>query len=89
MAAVEDGDRIVLDYERRRLELDVAPEDLARRMGKLQPPEPKYRRGYGALYLEHVLQADEGCDFDFLQRRDSDSEGSLPLGLLEGWHGGW
>jgi hypothetical protein len=50
--------------------------------------EAKYTRGYGALYLEHVLQADEGCDFDFLRGRDARE----PHGLLTGdagWIGGW
>jgi dihydroxy-acid dehydratase len=89
LAVVQNGDPIVLDYPRRRLELDVPAEELSRRMQQLRPVEPKYRRGYGALYVEHVLQADEGCDFDFLQSRSSDAQEDLPLGLLEGWHGGW
>jgi dihydroxy-acid dehydratase len=89
LAVVQNGDPIVLDYPRRRLELDVPAEELSRRMQQLRPVEPKYRRGYGALYVEHVLQADEGCDFDFLQSHSSDGQEDLPLGLLEGWHGGW
>ena len=40
------------------------------------------------VYLDHVLQADQGCDFDFL-RYDGKSEDTLPLGLLHGWVGGW
>lgn len=50
---------------------------------------PKYRRGYGSLYLKHVLQADEGCDFDFLRNRPDDAADDIPFGLLEGWIGGW
>jgi dihydroxy-acid dehydratase len=88
LGAVEDGDAIVLDVDAQRLDLDVDPAELARRLERLGPTEPKYTRGYGALYLEHVLQADEGCDFDFLRGRD----GSGPYGLLTGdaaWIGGW
>src|SRR6185295_325434 len=63
LRAVQDGDMIVLDVESQRLDLDVAPAEIERRLARLGPAEPKYTRGYGALYLEHVLQADEGCDF--------------------------
>jgi dihydroxy-acid dehydratase len=89
LAVVRDGDPIVLDYENRRLQLDIPPDELTQRMKALTPAKPIYRRGYGALYVEHVLQADEGCDFDFLRRRDDEPIQDLPLGLLEGWHGGW
>jgi dihydroxy-acid dehydratase len=88
LRAVQDGDPIVLDVDARRLDLDVDGAEIARRLERLDPPEPKYRRGYGALYLEHVLQADEGCDFDFLRGRDARE----PYGLLSGaagWIGGW
>jgi dihydroxy-acid dehydratase len=85
LRAVQDGDTIVLDVDAQRLDLDVPAEEVARRLELLGPPAPKYRRGYGALYLEHVLQANEGCDFDFLRGR-GDTE---PLGLLSGWIGGW
>ena len=53
------------------------------------PPPPHYRRGYGALYLDHVLQADEGCDFDFLRALPGEPAQREPLGLLSGWIGGW
>jgi dihydroxy-acid dehydratase len=89
LRAVEDGDPIVLDVEAQRLELDVEPAEVARRLERLGPAEPKYRRGYGALYLQHVLQADEGCDFDFLRARPGEPAESEPLGLLSGWIGGW
>ncbi len=89
LAAVQDDDPIVLDLGARRLDLDVAPEELSRRLERLAPPEPKYRRGYGALYLEHVLGADQGCDFDFLRARPGEPAESEPLGLLSGWIGGW
>ena len=89
LGAVQDGDMIVLDVEGRRLDLDVPAEEIARRLELLEPPEPKYRRGYGAMYLEHVLGADEGCDFDFLRARPGEPAESEPLGLLSGWIGGW
>jgi dihydroxy-acid dehydratase len=85
LRAVQDRDPIVLDVDAQRLDLDIPAAELARRLDQLGPPEPKYRRGYGALYLEHVLQANEGCDFDFLRGRGE----TEPLGLLSGWIGGW
>jgi dihydroxy-acid dehydratase len=90
LAAVENGDPIVLDYERRALELDIPPAELQRRLAALPPAGPRYRRGYRALYVDHVLQADEGCDFDFLRRvAGTPAEDDLPTGILEGWIGGW
>ena len=50
----------------RRIHLHVAEEEIARRRAGWKPPAPRYPRGYGALYSEHIGQADEGCDFDFL-----------------------
>ena len=88
LRAVEDGDPIVLDVDAQRLDLDVEPAEVARRLERLGPAEPKYSRGYGALYLEHVLQADEGCDFDFLRGRDSREPHGLLTGAA-GWIGGW
>jgi dihydroxy-acid dehydratase len=89
LAVVRDGDPIVLDVEQRRLDVDLPDGELTRRLREWTPPEPHYRRGYGALYLEHVLQADEGCDFDFLRAREGEPPESEPLGLLSGWIGGW
>ncbi|NYI00202.1 IlvD/Edd family dehydratase [Cupriavidus plantarum] len=69
LAAVRDGDWIELDCEAGRLHLDVSQEELAERMEGFRPPEPDTRAGKGGyqrLYVEHVLQADEGCDLDFL-----------------------
>ena len=92
LRAVQDGDPIVLDIDSRRLELDVDAAEVARRLERLGPAAPKYRRGYGALYLEHVLQADQGCDFDFLRALPGEPAEREPLGLLSdesGWIGGW
>ena len=66
LALVQNGDSIELDVEARRLHLDVPEAELTRRRQAWKPPERVYNRGYGRLYLEHVLQADRGVDFDFL-----------------------
>jgi dihydroxy-acid dehydratase len=89
LAAVEDGDEIVLDVEGRRIDLAVSDAEIARRLDS-RPPRPKpYQRGYGAMYLDHVLDADQGCDFDFLRRAPDEPARVEPLGLLNGWVGGW
>jgi L-arabonate dehydrase len=67
LAAVQTGDEIELDASARRLHLNVPEEEISRRLKSFQPPPPHYTRGYGRLFLDHVLQADEGCDFDFLR----------------------
>jgi dihydroxy-acid dehydratase len=67
LALVRDGDLIELDVPARRLELKVPDDELARRRAAWTPPSPRYTRGFGALYLQHVTQADAGCDFDFLE----------------------
>ena len=88
LRAVQTGDPIGLDVDEQRLDLDVPADEIDRRLAELGRAEPAYRRGYGALYLQHVLQANEGCDFDFLRGR-SDENSTEPLGLLSGWVGGW
>jgi dihydroxy-acid dehydratase len=67
LALVETGDVIELDVAGRRLTLDVSDEVLDKRRAGWQQPPAKYGRGYGALYLKHISQANEGCDFDFLE----------------------
>jgi len=67
LALVRDGDRIALDVPARRIELQVDAAELERRRAAWKPPAPRYGRGFGALYLKHVTQADKGCDFDFLE----------------------
>jgi dihydroxy-acid dehydratase len=66
LAAVRTGDNVRLDVPARRLDLLVPADEIARRLAEWRPPERVYSRGYGRLFLDHVLQADEGCDFDFL-----------------------
>jgi len=66
LAFVQTGDEIEVDVPARRIHLHVSEEELARRRAAWRQPEPRYPRGYGALYSAHIGQADEGCDFDFL-----------------------
>jgi dihydroxy-acid dehydratase len=68
LALVRTGDLITLDVSARRLRLEVDDAELARREAAWQPPEPRFERGYGALYSAHITQANQGCDFDFLAR---------------------
>jgi dihydroxy-acid dehydratase len=66
LALVQSGDLIELDVAERRLRLDVSDAELARRRQAWAPAPPAYRRGYARLYVEHVTQAHEGADLDFL-----------------------
>ncbi len=66
LAAVRTGDRIRLDVPARRLDLLVSDDELARRMAELTPAPEMPARGYARLYQKHVMQADDGVDFDFL-----------------------
>jgi dihydroxy-acid dehydratase len=70
LAIVQDGDWIELDVAARSLRLDVPEAEIAARLARWQPPQPHFRRGYGWMFQQHVLQADQGCDFDFLRRVD-------------------
>jgi len=67
LAAVRQGDLIELDVPGRRLDLLVDTGEIARRLEARPRAQPHYRRGYGWLFLRHILQADQGCDFDFLR----------------------
>ncbi len=67
LAAVRTGDLIELDVPNRRLDLLVEPAEIARRLAATPRPAPHYHRGYGWVFAQHVLQADKGCDFDFLR----------------------
>jgi dihydroxy-acid dehydratase len=69
LAFVRDGDQIELDVAGRRLDLHVAQDELARRRAGFTPLVPTGLSGYGELFVQHVTQANLGCDFDFLQRR--------------------
>jgi dihydroxy-acid dehydratase len=63
---VRTGDPVTLDVAARSLRVEVTDAELSRRRAQWRAPAPRYQRGYGALYSEHVTQADQGCDFDFL-----------------------
>lgn len=67
LAFVQTGDQISVDVAERRLELLVSPEELERRHRLWTPPERKFERGYGWMFAQHILQADKGCDFDYLE----------------------
>ncbi|WP_035643056.1 IlvD/Edd family dehydratase [Bradyrhizobium sp. ORS 375] len=69
LALVKNGDMITLDVPGRRLHLHVSDEELAARRAAWTPPKPHADRGYQKLYIDHVLQADRGVDFDFLVGR--------------------
>jgi len=67
LAVVKNGDTIELDVAGRQLELLVPESELKSRLAAWRPAAPHYGRGYGRMYLEHILQAHEGCDFDYLR----------------------
>jgi dihydroxy-acid dehydratase len=66
LALVREGDMIELDVPGRRLDLAIPAEELNRRRAAWTPPPPRFERSYGALYMDHIGQAETGCDFDFL-----------------------
>jgi dihydroxy-acid dehydratase len=67
LAFVRNGDLIELDVEKRELNLKISDQEFQKRKSAWKPPVRKYERGYGAIFSRHVKQADEGCDFDFLE----------------------
>jgi dihydroxy-acid dehydratase len=67
LALVQTGDTISVDVPARRIHLDVGDDELARRKAAWTAPPPRYERGYGWMFSRHILQANEGCDFDFLE----------------------
>jgi len=67
LALVRTGDRITVDVPARSIRLEVSDEGLAERRAAWTPPPPRYERGFGWLSAQHIRQADEGCDFDFLE----------------------
>jgi dihydroxy-acid dehydratase len=67
LAAVRNGDRITVDVPKRSIHLDLSDSEIAARIKTYTPPPRQYPRGYYKLFAEHVRQANEGCDFDFLE----------------------
>ena len=72
LALLKEGDVVELDVERRQLNMQVSEEEISRRRQAWRPRSGIYPRGYGKLFMQHIKQADEGCDFDFL-------EGTAPI----------
>jgi len=72
LAAVRTGDRVTLDVEHRRLTLEITDEELKQRLSGWKPAPRRFRRGYYTVFLNHVLQAHQGCDFDFLRGAPGD-----------------
>jgi len=69
LALLREGDIVEIDVAERRLDMRVSEAELGARRAALRPPEPYYVRGYGHMFSNHIRQADEGCDFDFLEGR--------------------
>jgi len=67
LALVRTGDMISLDVDKRTINMNVSDEELAKRRAAWKKPEPRYERGYGWMFTRHIKQANEGCDFDFLE----------------------
>jgi len=72
LALLKDGDIVELDVPERQLNMRVNDDELGRRRAAWKPKDGIYHRGYGRLYMQHIKQADQGCDFDFL-------EGTAPI----------
>ncbi|MBS0241021.1 MAG: dihydroxy-acid dehydratase [Proteobacteria bacterium] len=67
LALVKTGDKITLDVAARTLNLDVSEAELAKRRAEMPKQKPRYERGYGWMFSQHIKQAHDGCDFDFLE----------------------
>jgi len=72
LALLKEGDMVELDVPRKQLNMRLSEEEMARRRQAWLPGNSLYPRGYGKLFMQHIKQADEGCDFDFL-------EGTAPI----------
>jgi dihydroxyacid dehydratase/phosphogluconate dehydratase len=67
LALVRTGDVIAVDVGARRIDMEVSDDELARRRAEWAPPPARFERGWGWIFGRHIRQADEGCDFDFLE----------------------
>ncbi len=67
LSLLKNGDIVRLDLPNRQLDMLVGEDELARRKAEWKAPEPRFQRGYGWMFSRHVTQADQGCDFDFLE----------------------
>jgi dihydroxy-acid dehydratase len=80
LAFVQDGDLIELDVPARKLNVLISDAEMSKRKAAWVAPPPKFERGFGKLYLQHIQQADKGCDFDFLETQVS----ATPSGSSKG-----
>ncbi|HEX3775446.1 MAG TPA: L-arabinonate dehydratase [Polyangiaceae bacterium] len=69
LALLHEGDIVAIDVAERKLDMRVSEAELTSRRAAMKPREPYYVRGYGQMFSNHIRQADEGCDFDFLEGR--------------------
>lgn len=67
LALIRTGDIISTDVAARRIDVDLSETELQVRRESWTPPEPRYERGFGQMFSQHVTQADKGCDFDYLE----------------------
>ncbi len=75
LALLKTGDKIRININERRIDMLVDDDELARRREAWTPPAPKFQRGYGWMFSQHIKQADEGCDFDYLETKFGASPG--------------
>src|SRR5690606_9093965 len=75
LALLRNGDTVRLDVPNRRLDMLVSDDELAARRAAWVQPKPRFGRGYGWMFAQHILQADQGCDFDFLETGFGDPVG--------------
>jgi len=78
LAIVQTGDRVRLSVAERRLDLLISEQEMRERLSRWSPPPNQHLRGYPRLYIEHVLQADEGCDLDFLRPTSKEATRFVP-----------
>ncbi len=78
LAIVQNGDRIRLSTSERRLELLLPEQEITDRLSHWSPPPSEHLRGFPRLYIDHVLQADQGCDFDFLRPSTTEAVKFVP-----------
>ena len=67
LALLKTGDQVKIDIQNRSIDMLVDDDELARRRASWTPPVPKFERGYGWIFTKHIKQADQGCDFDYLE----------------------
>jgi dihydroxy-acid dehydratase len=75
LGLVENGDEISIDVPGRSIHLNVSEKELAARKARYKAPPARFERGYGWMFAQHIQQADEGCDFDFLQTAFGETAG--------------